>query len=247
MTTMNPPAPSTLAVHLIVGPTGSGKTATAQALARQHNAPIVVADRIQCFTDLTVTSDRANGVAPGVSRQWLAPRTVADGDYPAAQAALDLVDRLLSLTERHRLVIVEGGSISLLRGVAAHYHRLPSPPTVQLLHIPDRQAYLGVLTRRARRMLAPEAAETGMLQELSAAWQHRTQRLFVASINGFEAVLEWCAKYRVHHDELAGRPLLPRELDGIAALIAQRHAEHGFEQERCFSRMFDSGSPQVIG
>lgn len=75
-----------IAVHVIAGPTGVGKSAAASELARRTGAPVVVADRIQCFTDLATTSARAGADVPGIRRVWLCDRTVADGDYPATQA-----------------------------------------------------------------------------------------------------------------------------------------------------------------
>ncbi|MGO4753218.1 isopentenyl transferase family protein, partial [Streptomyces sp. 2MCAF27] len=95
-------------MHVIAGPTGVGKSAAATALARITGAPIVVADRIQCFTDLATTSARAGEETVEVERSWLGDRTVADGDYPSEEAADALVRRLAELGERHRFVIVEG-------------------------------------------------------------------------------------------------------------------------------------------
>ncbi|MES4902117.1 MULTISPECIES: isopentenyl transferase family protein [unclassified Streptomyces] len=232
-------------VHVIAGPTGVGKSAAATALARITGAPIVVADRIQCFTDLATTSARAGEETVEVERSWLGDRTVADGDFPPEEAADALVRRLEELGERHRFVIVEGGSISLLRDFAQRLPDLPHRLTVRLLHIPDREGYVAGLARRARRMLAPEGEQTSMLQELVTLWESPDHRFFAASVNGLEAILEWCATYSVSVESLTSRKLSESQLDKISRMVAERHAEHGVMQERIFSKVFE-GIPSAV-
>jgi len=227
-------------VHLIAGPTGVGKSAAATALARQSGAPVVVADRLQCFTDLATTSARAGADVPGVRRYWLGDRTFADGDLCATAAADALVALVERLGGRHRRVIVEGGSISLLRELAARRAGLDWRLTVRLLAPPDRAEYIAALTRRAQEMLAPEAPGRSLLDELATLWREPRQRWLAASVNGFEAVLECCAKYGINVSDIGERPPSPHVLDRMAALIAERHAEHGCLQHRVFSEIFES-------
>lgn len=225
-------------VHLIAGPTGVGKSAAATRLARMTGAPIVVADRLQCFTDLATTSARAGADVPGVRRYWLGDRTFADGDLCAEAATDALVALVERLGERHRLVIVEGGSISLLRELTARRTMPPWRLTVRLLPLPGREEYIAALTRRAREMLAPQAPGHSLLEELAALWREPRRRLLAASVNGFEAVLECCAKYSLDVRTVDREPLSEHVLERMAALIAERHAEHGFLQHRVFSEIF---------
>ncbi|MEU5320899.1 isopentenyl transferase family protein [Streptomyces sp. NPDC021056] len=227
-------------VHLIAGPTGVGKSAAATRLARATGVPIVVADRLQCFTDLTTTSARAGAEVPDVCRYWLGDRTFADGDLCATEATDTLVALVERLGARHRSVIVEGGSISLLRELAARRAELPWRLSVRLLSPPGRDEYVAALARRAREMLAPRASGHSLLEELAALWREPRQRLFAASVNGFEAVLECCAKYALDVESVDRQPLSEHVLDRMATLIAERHAEHGFLQHRVFSEIFDS-------
>ncbi|MEV6485875.1 isopentenyl transferase family protein [Streptomyces sp. NPDC051576] len=223
-------------VHLIAGPTGVGKSAAATELARTTGAPIVVADRLQCFTDLATTSARAGAEVPDVRRHWLGDRTFADGDLSAAAAT----DALVGLVTRlgPRPVIVEGGSISLLRELAARVAGLPWRLTVRLLPLPDRAVYVAALTRRAREMLAPAAPGRSLLDELAALWRDPGHRLLAASVNGFEAVLECCAKYALDVETIDKQDLPEHILNRMAALIAERHAEHGILQHRAFTEIF---------
>jgi hypothetical protein len=75
---------ATAHVHAIVGPTGRGKSAAAEALAQRLDSPIVVADRLQCFIDLRVTTARTpRGQENGIARHYVAERRVADCPPPA--------------------------------------------------------------------------------------------------------------------------------------------------------------------
>lgn len=227
-------------VHLIAGPTGVGKSAAATELARATGAPIVVADRLQCFTDLATTSARAGADVPGVCRHWLGDRTFADGDLSAAEAADALVELVERLASTHPLVIVEGGSISLLRELCDRRSELSWRLAVRLLPLPARDEYLAALTRRAHEMLTPGPSRPGLLEELAALWRDPRKRLLAASVNGFEAVLECCAKYALDVENIDTRHIPEHVLNRIAELIAQRHAEHGFLQHRVFTEIFES-------
>ncbi|NEB03577.1 isopentenyl transferase family protein [Streptomyces sp. SID13726] len=226
-------------VRLIVGPTGVGKSAAATALARATGAPIVVADRLQCFTDLLTTSARAGADVPGVQRYWLGDRTFADGDLSAVEATDSLVRLVDRLSERHPSVIVEGGSVSLLRELSARRRELPWRATVRVLPVPDRASYVEALTRRAFTMLAPAAPDRSLLEELAALWRDPGQRWLAASVNGFEAVLECCAKYGIGVETISDGQLSESVLSRMAALIAERHAEHGLLQHRVFGEIFE--------
>ncbi|MFI7413797.1 isopentenyl transferase family protein [Streptomyces sp. NPDC049627] len=236
-----PPPVTRPRVHLIAGPTGVGKSAAATELARATGAPIVVADRLQCFTDLATASARAGADVPGVRRHWLGDRTFADGDLSATEATNALVALVERLAWTHPLVIVEGGSISLLRELCDRRSALAWQLTVRLLPLPTRDEYLAALTRRAHEMLIPGACGPGLLKELAALWRDPRRRLLAASVNGFEAVLECCAKYSLDVANIDRQDIPERVLNRIAALIAERHAEHGFLQHRVFTEIF--GSP----
>lgn len=215
-------------VHLVVGPTGAGKTDVATEIADEHNAPIVVADRIQCYLDLPVTSARLDG---GPHRHHLAERTVPDGDYPVHEAAHALLLKVESLSRVHDHVVVEGGSISLLRRFADCRGRFPFRLTATVLPLTDERAHLDRLRTRAARMIAD-----GMLDEIAKAWQHHGQRSFVASVNGPEAVLAWCTETGLDPEDLPG--IHEDEVAEIAERVAVVHHEHSLEQHEVFTRLF---------
>lgn len=224
-------------VHLIVGPTGLGKTAAAIGLARTTGAPIVVADRIQCYTDLAVGSARdCDQSTEGVSRYLLCDRTVDDGDYPSGEATEALVWKLGELCALHPLVIVEGGSMSMMQDFAQRWEYLPFRMSCRLLHIGDHLDYLGRLSNRARRMLVPAPVATGMLDELAALWRRPEHRPFAASLNGYDAIIEWCSRQGVAIESLTASDVPEAERETLVSMVARRHAEHGSLQEDLFGR-----------
>jgi adenylate dimethylallyltransferase len=219
-------------VHLIAGPTGTGKTEAAMELAAANGGPVVVADRIQCFVDLPMISARfADAAAP--HRHHLSGRVVPDGDYPVDEAAHALLYLVQSLTRQHRYVVVEGGSISLLHRFVNRRGRFSFRFTTEVLHLSDGAAYRDRLRARALRML-----RGGMLEEFAQAWRHREQREFVASVKGLEPLVRWCQDNRAQPEELAGLNRGGPELAELAELVAQVHAEHGHEQHAVFTRLF---------
>lgn len=229
---------ATPSVHLVAGPTGVGKSRMATSLAKVVGAPVVVADRIQCFTDLATTSARAGANEPGVRRLWLGDRTVPAGDYPAAEAARKLIDTVGKLSSEHQHVIIEGGSISLLQHVVRQLPCLPWQFTTRLVPMPDRDSYLATLTDRARAMLAPVPPGKSLLEELAAAWQVTQARGFVASVNGLEAALDWCEEYSIDPAGLGCFDVPEKLKERLAHLIAVRHLEHGMVQDSVFTDLF---------
>ncbi|MDF3150090.1 isopentenyl transferase family protein, partial [Streptomyces sp. T21Q-yed] len=163
-------------------------------------------------------------------------------DLSAAEAADALVELVERLAARHRLVIIEGGSISLLRVLCARRAQLAWRLTVRLLPLPACDVYLANLTHRAREMLTPGVCGPGLLQELAALWHDPRQRRLAASVNGFEAVLECCAKYSLDAATIDKQKIPEHILHRIAALIAERHAEHGILQHRVFTEIFENAT-----
>lgn len=214
-------------VHLVVGPTGAGKTEAATDLAARLDAPVVVADRIQCYVDLPVTSARDERP----DRHHLAVRTVPDGDYPLHEATSALVHRVETMARTHDHVVVEGGSISLLRRFADCRGRFPFRLDARVLPIGNGPAHLARLHARAERMV-----RDGMLDEIAKAWQHHAQRPFVASVNGPEAVLRWCEETGTHPEDLPG--VDEAAIAELTERIAVVHHEHSIEQHEVFTHLF---------
>jgi uncharacterized protein (TIGR00730 family) len=231
---------SEIQINAIVGPTGSGKSAIADSLAFTTGAPVVVADRIQCFTDIPVTTARTTSTN-GISRYHLSDRTVSGGDYPVEEAFFDLMCRINELSDTHRLIILEGGSISLLSRFV-NESELPFRLAVHVIPIKDRGQHWQRLRSRAMKLICPDDGRPGTVQELAYAWKHEQQHSFVATINGFEAILAWCHRNATNPSELAQQPLSVQSQADLAAEIANAHMAHSLEQEMKMCDLFESAS-----
>ncbi|MGQ4601143.1 isopentenyl transferase family protein [Nocardia sp. R6R-6] len=217
-------------IQLIAGPTGSGKTEAATDLAERIGAPVVVADRIQCYVDLETTSARFTDTA---DRHHLDDRLVQDGDYPTEEAAARLLAHVRDLAAHYPVVVVEGGSISVLRHFARYHRRSPFPLHARVLDPGSDSDYFDRLRDRATRMI-----DAGLLDEFVTAWSHTAQRRFVASINGFEAIVQWCERTGTHPEDLLGVTNDDPVSAELADAVARAHAEHGHEQYAVFTSLF---------
>jgi hypothetical protein len=164
--------------------------------AGQLGVPVVVADRIQCFSDIPVVSSRPG---PDCNRVYLDSRTIPQGDLPADEAYALLLRTLRRLAPRHRVVLLEGGSISLLTLLFADLERVDFELHADVLHIgPD-------VEQRSRNRVF-DALERGLLEEFGRAWRHVGQRDFVTSIAGFDVLVEWCFRHGASPEEMASLP-----------------------------------------
>ena len=112
---MNTSAPSKPPLALIAGPTASGKSALALALAERSGGVVVNADSAQVYRDLRVVSAR-----PSVEEEARAPHRLfgyRDGAHPcsAADWAADAREAIAEAQAADRLPIVAGGTGLYLR------------------------------------------------------------------------------------------------------------------------------------
>ncbi|MFI5778881.1 isopentenyl transferase family protein [Nocardia sp. NPDC051570] len=221
-------------VHLVLGATGSGKTALATEAARRSDVPVVVLDRLQCFTDIPTASARpAEDQIAGTSRIYLDERTIPDGDYPAEDAYAALVRVLNGLAVHHDFVFAEGGSISLLSLLRRDRRGLGFPLDVTMLSPPA--ASLDTVARRVAAALNGRADRTSILDEMRCAWRHTEQHDFIGSISGFDALLEWCAGADIDPASLYQSSLTPSARRALTRVLVRRVHAHTARQLRALN------------
>jgi tRNA dimethylallyltransferase len=157
-------------VFAIFGPTASGKTAVAEALAERIPAELVSADAMQAYEGLPILTNQAvDAASHGQMRPpihlvgiWPLERDASVGDYvPLAHAAID------GILGRGRAPIVVGGTGLYLRAALVELE-LPPPPAPGV-----RERYHDVYDREG-----PEAAHARLseLDPAAAAVVHRNDR-----------------------------------------------------------------------
>jgi len=228
-------------IHVILGPTGVGKTARSIALARHTGAPVVSLDRFQMFQDLEMGTGRpANAELDGTERIYLSDhRTVDDGELPADEAFGTLMQLL---TARRQDVILEGGSLSLCRlfferGPLAHcLHE------IEYLPPPDPAVYAQYVRRWVCAMLAPTDGRRSLSEELAAVWNNPARLAFVETIAGYGALARYCRGTDVHPRALAGRA--PES--AVEAVLAS-HIEYAQQQCQLFEWLLEKHRAQLSG
>lgn len=110
---------------VVVGPTGSGKTALAITLAQHYCAPIISTDSRQFFRGMAIgTAQPTAEELAAAQHYFIADREVEDdnncGRYEAE--ALELLDRLF---EQHEYVVAVGGSGLYIQALCDGMDNLP--------------------------------------------------------------------------------------------------------------------------
>ena len=119
---------ASLPIVLIQGPTGSGKSALALALAERLQASIVNADALQVYADWRVLSAR-----PSVEEEARAPHLLfghidAAERYSVGRWLRDAVEALRALQEQGKRVIVVGGTGLYFRALTQGLAEIPDLP-----------------------------------------------------------------------------------------------------------------------
>lgn len=147
-------------VALIAGPTASGKSALALALAERHGGTIINADSAQVYRDLRVLSAR-----PPIEEEACAPHRLfghVDGaeDYSAARWANEARSAIDEAVSADRLPILVGGTGLYLRTLLDGIAPVPAihpaiRQQVRALAVSDAHAALAIEDAEAARRLHP--------------------------------------------------------------------------------------------
>jgi len=146
-------------VVFIVGPTGSGKSATAEVLARRFQGEILSADSRLLYRGFDIGTDKpAPAIRAGVPHHLI---DVADPDHPWTlaefqSAALEYIQQIHG---RSRMPLVVGGTGQYVRALLEGWKIPPAVPTPDLrTHLEDRAAQEGPAVLYAELEQADPAA-----------------------------------------------------------------------------------------
>lgn len=219
-------------LHVIIGPTTTGKTRRAVTLAEQTGAPVIVLDRIQCFPELAVGSGRPGAdELRSTRRVYLADRKVAQGELPAATANALVHTHVARLLQDENLVLLEGGSVSLLQAIAADPRWAGYEQTWERLVLQDVEGYLAKAASRIRDMLAPADGSPSMLDEIAALWPDARTHAVLNGIVGYRSIIAYAGRYGIPVDRLA-HDLTAAQIDRIVQDIAREFLVYARWQER---------------
>ncbi|MDQ0250413.1 tRNA dimethylallyltransferase [Sphingomonas kyeonggiensis] len=157
---MNIGSPDLPLVALIAGPTASGKSALALALAERHNGTVINADSMQVYADLRILTAR-----PPVEEEKRAPHRLfghVDGAeaYSAARWAAEARAAIQEAHKDSRLPILVGGTGMYLRTLVEGIAPVPEIDSiiraeVRSLAVADAHAELSRLDPATAARLKP--------------------------------------------------------------------------------------------
>ncbi len=218
---------------LIAGPTASGKSALALALALARDGSIINADSMQVYRELRVLTAR-----PSQADEEQAPHALyghvagADG-YSVAGWLADVALVLEATRSQGRTPIIVGGTglyfEALLRGLS------PVPPIPEAVRRRWREAALAAAPGDMHRQLA--AVDPVMAARLDPADRQRlTRALEVMEATG-RSLAEW--------QSTPGTPLVDEAEAECIVVRPERAVLHG-RSDRRFDQMMDAGAVDEV-
>ncbi len=218
-------------LHLIWGPTCSGKTEVAVALAEQTGWPVIALDRVQCCPEMSTCSGRPLPAELRATRRiYLASRAVREGIIAADEAhalLVDLVDRRSAAGG----VILEGGSISLInRMILDPYWANDWQWRSHRLLLGECADFLDRALRRVEKMLRTGMGRPSLLEELVALWPDPALRPTIEDVDGYRYSIRFARQWNVPVGQLLsiGDEMKQRLIHGIA----EEYLGHAQWQER---------------
>lgn len=196
-------------VIAIVGPTATGKSDLAVALARRLDAEIVNADSMQLYAGMDVGTAKLalaqrQGVAHHLLDVWPIGKSAAVAEYQQlARAAI------AEIRGRGRLPILVGGSGLYLRGALDRLEFPGESPEIRA-RLYDELDDVGAVALHARLATLDAAAAASILptngRRIVRALEviELTGRPFLASMPSFESVYD-CAQLGLDRDDLDER------------------------------------------
>lgn len=113
---------------LIHGPTASGKTRLAIALARKHGGEIINADAMQCYADLNVLTARPDAEELVGAPHHLFGHVDAAARYSAGIWSKDAAAKIAELRDADKLPIIVGGTGLYLTALTEGLSDIPAIP-----------------------------------------------------------------------------------------------------------------------
>ena len=121
--------PEALAEALIVaGPTCSGKSALAMALAERIGGTVINADSMQVYADLRILSARPNAAEEAMVPHRLYGHVDGAVNYSAMRYAADVAELLEALRAEGSLPILVGGTGLYFKAVTEGFSAMPPVP-----------------------------------------------------------------------------------------------------------------------
>ena len=107
---------------VIVGPTGSGKTSIALALAEHFHAPIINADAFQIYRDMNIGTAKVKQGSDAYRKHYLLDIVSPNETYSVKEYQSDFRKAYFSLKDKFDNIIVCGGTGLYIKAALYDYH-----------------------------------------------------------------------------------------------------------------------------
>lgn len=225
-------------LHIILGATSVGKTARSIMLAKQTKAPVIVLDRIQIYQELATGSGRPLiDELKGTTRTYLEERQVVDGELTTVESLSLTLQIINELSLRHKLLLLEGGSISLCTalfksGILDNYQT-----TIEYLTIQNEAAYCNRMWSRIQDALISRPGQPSLLEELDRVWLDPRKLAFVRTVLGFDILVDWCQRFGLSPYEMWNTVQENSLNVELTAQMFSAYLQYSHDQRRAFDRL----------
>ena len=111
---------------VVLGPTAVGKTEFALNLAEQYECPIINADSRQIYKDLSIGTAAPTEEQLSRVKHYFVQMLSLEQYYSAAQFESDVLELLSDLFQKHRTVVMTGGSMMYIDAVTKGIDNIPT-------------------------------------------------------------------------------------------------------------------------
>lgn len=221
-------------LHLIWGPTSTGKTAKSIALARAIGAPVIALDRVQCYPELATGSGRPSlSELNGTIRVYICERNVSSGIVSSVEANNLLKNKVEQYSRRYPQIILEGGSVSLINEmISDKYWSRGFNWVLKKIDLGHHEDFMVRARKRVWEMIRRERGGVSILDELVGLWKDPTNHFTLEDTDGYRAIIRFARAMNMHVHMMAS---LDQDVMGtLVERVADEYWQHAIWQEKKF-------------
>lgn len=183
-------------IPFILGPTASGKTAAALALAKQHEIEIISVDSALVYTDMDIGTAKPSAAELAAVPHHLISIIPPTQVYSAAQFAIDATHLIAEIIQRGRTPIFVGGTMLYIKALFEPLTNLPIANQATRAQIDHEAAALG--WQAMHQKLAEIDPQTA--QRLSPNDSQRISRALEIYYLSGKPMSQWIADDTTQHE-----------------------------------------------